>query len=250
MPNFFSNRLWWINSKSLSKVKVTSSGNRFLIRAIARSTASIDTGHIFSKKGVLAFRSVQTKRSPSPVFPDAIKSPSASPIRFLSLIYLGLLSIIRRSLIRKWLFFLPRFLGYILFRWFSILLPYILLIYVRMVTPDTYGRFLWYLRMRCDMCSGDWSSYKYRSIVLFSSECSTIVLGRIRSYFFLTLLLCWAYLALYLLPVLVFSDNSYDMALWVTPIRSAISFWTYPFLTRRCISSRSILPSRFCFFFS
>lgn len=135
--NFCSSRLWWINNRSLSKVIVRSSGNRFLIRPIARSTAGIDTGHIFSRKGALAFRSVQTNRSPSPVLPEAIKSPSASPIRFLSLIYLGLLSIIRRSLILNTAFFLPRLFGYILFRWASTLLPYTLLIYVRIVTPDT-----------------------------------------------------------------------------------------------------------------
>ena len=153
--NFFSSRRWCRKRISLSSVRERSSGKRLLIRPIALSTARIDTGYIFSKKGARLLRSVTFRTNPLPLFPDARKSPSASPMRFLVLIYKGLLEIMRLPSIVTFFFQRFRYFRRSFFRCDSILLPYGEAIYLRMRRPEIEGMSWWYRLIRSATCSGD-----------------------------------------------------------------------------------------------
>ena len=125
----FSSFLWCLKRISLSAVMVFHSGNLFLIRRSARWISGIETGKIFSKNGSLDFLSTTTRSIPLPLLPERIKSVSASPILFLVLICLGLLSMKVRS--DSFSDFGLRYLLllFFLFLYASILLPYGLSMY-------------------------------------------------------------------------------------------------------------------------
>lgn len=225
MLNFFSSSWWQMSRMSLSHVTVFISGNRLFIRLMPFFRVWIETGNIFSRNTHRSFLSVWTSSIPFPSFPESMKSPSMSPTRFFSLIYLGLLSMIRLFLIRECTCFFRLLLDASFCRCASIFLPYGLAIYARIVTPETRGRFLWYFSILFAVSSRDWSSSKYSSTIFRSSGCTGIVFGRVRVYFPLTYAWWSAYAALYFLPFLVRSAISYESELSLIPISFAISFW-------------------------
>ena len=242
--NFFSSSWWQMRRMSLSQVTVFISGYLFFIRLIPFVRVLIDTGNIFSRSTTLSFRSVWTRSIPFPSFPESMKSPSMSPTRRFSLIYLGRLSINLLFLIREWMPFLRLLLGASFFRCASIFLPYGLLMYALIVTPETPGRSLWYLLILFAVSSGDWSSRRYSSIVFCKSGCRAIVFGRTRVYLPLTYAWWSAYAALYLLPFLVCSAISYESELSLIPISFATSFWETCRFRRDSITRRS--PKEIC----
>lgn len=168
-----------------------------------------------------------------------MKSPSISPTRFFALIIFGLFSIPRLFKIPKRVAFLRLLFRASFLRCASIFLPYGLLIYVRMVTPETGGRSLWYFRIRFAVSSGDWSSSRYASTVARSFEWSAMVFGRTRVY--LCFIYAWwlAYAALYFFPFLVRSESSYESALSAMPTSPAISFCETPRFKSDSINARS-----------
>lgn len=242
--NFFSSSWWQMRRMSLSQVTVFISGYLFFIRMIPFVRVRIDTGNIFSRSTTRSFLSEWTRSIPFPSFPELMKSPSMCPTVVFSLIYLGLLSMSLLFLILEWTPFFLRRLGASFFRCASIFLPYGLLIYARIVTPETTGSSLWYFLILCAVSSGDWSSRRYSSVVFWSSGWRAIVFGRVRVYLLLTYAWWSAYMALYLLPFLLRFVISYESELSLIPISFAISFWEIFRFKRDSITLRS--PREIC----
>ena len=244
IPSILSNLLCSRKRISLSNVMVCISGYRFFIRINALSTFRTDTGKMRSNRFFRVFRSRRPRMIPLPLLPDTMKSPSMWPKPHLLLILLGLLSIMRLSVMRGFKSRDRRFFLKTLDRWDSILRPYGLLMNLRIAEAEAYETPFSIRFRRSEMFSGDWSSRRCVSTNERRSVSRAIVLPTARLYFLRTYEMCCAYSASYGRPFRFFC-TSYQMTFFRRPSAFPMSSSVYFFASKICISFRSLFVKCF-----
>lgn len=217
---------------------VRSSGNLCLIFINACSICRIETSKICSINDTRILRSTSVTSMPRPIFPDMMKSASASPSRSRLLICLGRLLIKTRFSSCTTFFPRPFRLCLPLFRKLSIFLPCTLPMKRYIESFPIRGRYFSLFRILPAIFRGDCLSYKLSTTNFLRSLFSTIFI----TWYLLPRLLTyalWVALVASYRPCVRFLRTSSLMVDTDRPSVFAISRREYFFLMRVAISCRS-----------